>query len=192
VILVVLGSTTFDGVTRSQFWTDLRFEHGLTGWRLTAVNTIGLLGGIAVVTLAFWLATAIAARIAHRGDVLSLARAFVPSLVPIVLAYSLAHYFSLFVFESQSTLALASDPFGLGWDILGTSALTPDYTSISPATIAWVQAAAIVIGHVLGVMAAHDRAVELFPAKRALNSQLPLLGVMVVYTVGGLALLLGT
>jgi hypothetical protein len=47
----------------------------------------------------------------------------------------------------------------------------------------------VVMGHVLGVIAAHDRAVALFPRARTLAGQLPLLIVMICYTVGGLTLL---
>ena len=76
-----------------------------------------------------------------------------------------------------------------GWRSTARSwaATTP---STWPTTIAYVQAGAIVIGHVLGVVAAHDRAVERHPPALATRAQYPLLGVMVLYTVGGLLLLL--
>jgi hypothetical protein len=190
VIVVALGSTTFDGVSRTGLWLDLQFEYGLVGWRLTAVSTAGLVATIAAVGVAFGLAIWATAGITRR-PVRELADAFSPSLIPIVLAYTVAHYFSLLVFESQTTIALASDPFGRGWNLFGTIDWAPDYTSLSPATIAWVQVLAIVIGHVLGVLAAHDRAVELFPGRLAARSQVPLVAVMVVFTVAGLTLLLG-
>lgn len=44
--------------------------------------------------------------------------------------------------------------------------------------------------HVAGVIAAHDRDVELYPERIASRSQYPLLAAMVAYTVGGLLLLL--
>ncbi|HVM03119.1 MAG TPA: hypothetical protein VM263_10655, partial [Acidimicrobiales bacterium] len=117
---------------------------------------------------------------------------FVPSLVPILLAYTIAHYFSLLVFEGQGALALASDPFGSGWDLFGTADWRIDFTAVTVATIAYVQAGAIVVGHVAGVVAAHDRAVELLPVRQAVRSQYPVLAAMVAYTVAGLTLLLGT
>lgn len=66
-----------------------------------------------------------------------------------------------------------------------------DYRAISTAAIAWVQAGAIVVGHLAGVLLAHDRAVALFDGEQATRSQYALLVVMVAYTVGGLVLLLG-
>ncbi len=52
-----------------------------------------------------------------------------------------------------------------------------------------MQVLAVVTGHLLGVVAAHDRAVRLFRGPAAMLAQLPLLNVMVGYTVGGLFLL---
>jgi hypothetical protein len=48
----------------------------------------------------------------------------------------------------------------------------------------------VILGHVLGVVAAHDRAVRLLPRRHALVGQLPMLVVMVCYTLTGLWLLL--
>jgi len=48
---------------------------------------------------------------------------------------------------------------------------------------------AVVTGHVLGVVLAHDRMVRLVPGRRAGAAALPLLVLMVGYTVGGLWLL---
>lgn len=124
-------------------------------------------------------------------DPLEMATAFVGSLVPIALGYAVAHYFSLLVFDGQNFVALASDPFARGWDLFGTINNTVDYRVVSTRTIAYVQVASIVVGHVCGVVAAHDRAVEVLPPRDAVRSQYPLLAVMIAYTVGGLLLLLG-
>jgi hypothetical protein len=60
------------------------------------------------------------------------------------------------------------------------------------ALIAAIKVAAVVTGHILGVIAAHDRAVALFPRRGAIAGQLPLLLVMVGYTTAGLLLLFAT
>ncbi len=54
-----------------------------------------------------------------------------------------------------------------------------------------MQAASIVAGHVVAVVVAHDRALARFPPREAIRAQIPLLAAMVVFTVGGLFLLLG-
>lgn len=188
LVLVALGSTAFDGIQRTDGWGEV--AAGRSGWSLTAVRTVGMVAVIAAAAAVWWAAAAVTARLGGR-PLRDTARAFAPSLVPIVLAYAVAHYFSLLWFESANAVALASDPYGRGWDVLGTSGWSPDYRSLSTGTIAAVQVAAIVAGHVAGVVAAHDRAVELFPPRTASRTQWPLLAVMVAYTVGGLALLLG-
>lgn len=114
---------------------------------------------------------------------------FAHSIVPIAVGYVVAHYFSLFLFEAQNALILASDPLVNGSNWFGTAERGIDYGLVSAATIAVVQVLAIILGHVLGVVAAHDRAVRLFPTTQAVAGQLPLLILMIGYTVGGLVLL---
>lgn len=113
------------------------------------------------------------------------------SLVPIAAGYAIAHYFSLLLLDGQATWILASNPFGRdGVDLFGTYGNAIDYTAVSPRTIANVQIGAIVLGHVLGVLLAHDRAVR--TPHRATTGQLPLVAVMIAFTVGGLSLLLSS
>ncbi|HZA83653.1 MAG TPA: hypothetical protein VFC13_19655, partial [Actinomycetes bacterium] len=64
--------------------------------------------------------------------------------------------------------------------------------AVSTATIALVQVTAIVCGHLLGVVAAHDRAVATFRGRDKVRGQYLLFATMVCYTVGGIALLVGT
>ena len=189
VILVVLGGTTFDGVTRTQWWGDI--AGGRREWDLTVVSTIGLLLTIATVAIAYLVAVRVLGVLARDdADLVDQARRWGSSLIPIVLGYSIAHYFSLLVFEGQSFLALLSDPLGSGRDLFGTAEDTIDFTVVTADQIAYTQVAAIVIGHIAGVIAAHDKAVERYPHRTAVLSQYPLLAVMVAYTVSGLLLLL--
>jgi hypothetical protein len=189
LILVLLGATTFDGFSRTQLWADqvgTRRE-----WDLTVANTAGLVLVIGTVSVLFLVASRLVGVLAGDDDgTLDQAGRWVPSLVPIALAYTVAHYFSLLVFEGQAFVALLSDPFGEGWDLFGTASNLIDYSVVSPNQIAYVQVGAIVIGHVFGVAAAHDRAVEVYSEENAARSQYPMLGVMIAYTVGGLLLLL--
>ncbi len=188
VVLVALGSTAFDGLTRSAWWG--RVVGARSAFEAVPIATVGLAVAIAVVAGLYLGAMRVAAGMTGR-PALELADAFVHSLVPIALAYAVAHYFSLLLLEGQGALALVSDPLGRGWDLFGTAQRSIDYTLVSPNTIAYVQVGAIVVGHVAGVVLAHDRALARFPKAIAMRSQYPLLVVMVAYTVGGLALLLG-
>lgn len=196
-LAVALGSVGFDGYSRTTTWQDLliRVEApyildrpGTADLIRSAVNLGGLVLAIAFILLAYyaacWLARSLVA--APR----SLVPEFALSLVPIALVYAVAHYFSLFVIQGQFIAPLASDPLGRGWDLFGTAGVQPDIGILSPNTVWYVQAAALVIGHVAGLAVAHDRSVAIFPKRGdALRSQYALLALMVVYTVGGLWLL---
>ena len=139
---------------------------------------------IGTVSLAGW-AGAVLSGTAARG----MATVFAPSLVPIAAGYAVAHYWSLGVYAGQHTLTLLSDPLGTGADYLGTRHLIPNSALIAPTLVATVQAAAIVLGHLVGIVHAHERAVARFDRRGALLGQLPMLALMVVYTCGGLLLL---
>jgi hypothetical protein len=188
LILAVLGATSFDGFTRTVRWE--RIVGDAVGWGSTAWATTGLLvfmvGAVVLFFGAAWLSGRLTGR--HELDVVD---DHAPSLVPIVLGYTVAHYFSNAVLEGQGFLRSLSDPFGQGWDLFGTADDRIDYLLVTPRTIAWVQVAAIVAGHVVGVLVSHDRALERHPPNVALRGQYPLVAVMVVFTVGGLYLLAG-
>ena len=115
---------------------------------------------------------------------------FLLSLVPIAFVYALAHYFSLFVTQGQYVVAAA---LGSRSAAAGTCSARPTTAGprvLTPHTIWYVQAGALVAGHVVGLAVAHDRAVTLFPDRDdALRSQYAMLALMVLYTVGGLWLL---
>ncbi len=196
-VAVMLGSVAFDGLSRTEQWVDFRanlmrpvIERSLSLADVlgTLLNTGGLLLCVLLVAGAYLLAVrAAAAATGYRG---SLGDAFLPSLVPIALAYVVAHYFSLVVLQGQFMAPLASDPFGRGWDLFGTADVRPDLGVLTPNVVWYVQVAALVIGHVAGLALAHDKAVELFESPRqAAVSQYAMLALMVVYTVAGLWLL---
>jgi hypothetical protein len=110
--------------------------------------------------------------------------------VPIVLGYVIAHYLTYFYEVSQRTLQYASDPLSNGSDLLGTADIQINYWfSYHQTLVATIKVAAIVTGHVLGAMAAHDRASKILPPRHQLTGQLPLLFAMIGFTAGGLYLL---
>jgi hypothetical protein len=198
VVAVMLGSVGFDGFSRTTMWQNLIADveapfvldrPGLADLVVIGVNLLGLLGCVLFVALAYVAATSLARSTVNAPQ--SLVRQFVFSLVPIALVYAVAHYFSLLLIQGQFVLPLASDPFGNGWDLLGSLGdYQPNLAPISPNGIWYVQVGALVAGHVAGLAIAHDRAVSLFRARdAALRSQYAMLGLMVLYTVGGLWLL---
>lgn len=187
VLCTLLGSTAFDGATRTSFWGDLTRELDRPSYLLT--GTLGLVAAILLVAGAYQLAMQATQVFSRYADGTS--RAFAHTLVPIIVGYTVAHYFSFAVFQGQVGAVLASDPFGRGWNLFGSAQASIDYLVVSPQTIAVVQLAAVVCGHVVGVVAAHDRSLaELRPGSAALG-QLPYLLLMVGLTSTGLVLLIG-
>jgi hypothetical protein len=188
VVVVLVGSTAFDGLTRTNWWQG---GPGVAGDAATLPQVVGLTLMLLLVAALYAGATRLAGRSADRGDGPA---QYAHSVIPIAAGYAIAHYFSLLLLDGQLSLILASDPFGRGWNLFGTAANAVDLTAVSPRTISVVQVVAIVTGHILGVVLAHDRAVRLSGPKhraQARIAQYPLLVVMVVFTLGGLFLLLG-
>lgn len=189
LLFVVLGAAVFDGLTRTRFWSDLTLQR--IGWGYTAVNTLGLLWAVGIVALVYLGTTRIASSLVG-GDPDTMAQRFAPVLVPLVAAYTVAHYVGLFVLDGQGFWFLASDPYGEGWDLFGTADGTIDFTLASITTIAWIQAVAIALGGVGAVLVAHDRAIADLDPRPALITQYVLLAFTLTATTGAVALLLGT
>jgi hypothetical protein len=152
------------------------------------VRTATLVGVVVLVGGALQLAAAISARLS-RVPIRGMAADLAPSLLPIAAGYLVAHYYSLIAFQGPRTMALLSDPLGTGANWLGTGGVTPWSWPIQPTLVAVVQAGAIVLGHVLGVVVAHERAIRILPHRAAVVGQVPLMVLMILYTVGGLSLL---
>jgi len=196
-VSVMLGSVAFDGFSRTSWWQTWLFKVqspflpdsvGTADLLTLLLNLAGLIGMITLVAVIFAAAIASARRLGHADRPFE--DAIIPSLVPIAFAYVVAHYFSLFVYQGQFAIPLLSDPLGRGWDLIGTSDFHPNLTLLRPSTIWYVQAGALVLGHVCGLAVAHDRAIALLDSPRAaLRSQYAILVLMVFYTVGGLWIL---
>jgi hypothetical protein len=186
VALVLIGSTAFDGLSRTEYWTS-----GPGAANDILSGTAGLVVMIAVAATLYLAGTRMNGVLA-RQDPGTQPRAYAHSIVPIALGYAVAHYFSLLVLDGQTTWILASNPFDRpGVDLFGTYGNAINYNLVSTSAIAYVQVGAIVTGHVLGVFLAHDRALRGVTGVRSSFEQLPLVAVMVAFTVGGLGLLFG-
>ena len=188
VVAVLFGSTAFDSFTDSNEW--LRFTQS-SSLSSTWLDFLALLVFCTVVGASFAAAT-MSTGVQEGLGRRTLPDRFAHSVVPIVVGYVVAHYLSYFVEVGQQTVVQLSDPLGKGWNLLGTADWKVSYwISTHPTFLAVVKVLAVVTGHVLGVVAAHDRAVKLLPKRHQLTGQLPLLFVMVFYTVTGLYLLFG-
>jgi hypothetical protein len=201
LLCTMIGTVSFDGLSQGSLWTgqggiapDLqqRFVNlGFSGEvALEITFTIGLLTMVGVIAGLYRLGVLGMRSVGRGGDATELSRRFVHSLIPIALAYVVAHYFSLLVYQGQAMAFLISDPLGDGSDLLGTATATINYNVIGANGVWYVQVFALVLGHAAGLTLAHDRALVVYDRVRdATRSQYWMLAVMVAYTSLGLWLL---
>jgi hypothetical protein len=198
LLLTGIGSTAFDGAREGPVFNDpvgslqdaFQDLGASIGFGLELAFVVCLLITIGVMTVIWSIALLGMPRRTLRLSHAALGRRFVHSLIPIAAAYLVAHYFSALVYNGQALWALVSDPLGDGSDLFGGAGSGIDYSVVSATTIAWVQVSALVIGHVSGLVLAHDRALAVYGSPRvAIASQVVMLVVMVLFTVLGLWLL---
>ena len=199
LLAAMIGIVSFDGLSAGRFFNDavdapLAWLRDDVGIAPSPALQIVFGAGLILMTLAAgaFYRLGIAATPSRgldrsRGR---LAQDLVHTLVPIALAYVGAHYVSLLLFQGQALGYLASDPLGTGLDLLGTAGAAIDYQLVGAEALWYAQVAFVVVGHVVALVLAHDRALALFgDASAALRSQYPLLIVMVGYTILALWLL---
>ena len=195
VLAVLLGSTAFDSFSSSVTWRN--FADGLAkgihvvplAVSLSTMRTIGLLVFVAVVATTFSLAARAAGGI-DREQRRALPGQMAHSLIPIVVGYIFAHYLSYLVERGQQAVFALADPFGRGWNLLGLAHLHVVYVlSMHPTVLAVIKVSCVVTGHIVAVIAAHDKALRLLPTGHQLTGQLTMMLVMVGYTFTGLYLL---
>ena len=192
-VVLMLGTVTFDGVSETAPWMDIQTSiitivKSLPWDPFDVVDSFGLLA----VQIIFWAVYLIFSwfigKLEGRRDIpFDIAKAFVFSLIPIALAYNLAHFVSLLAIQGQGLIPLASDPFGVGWDIFGTSDYRINLTIISATFVWWVSILSIVTGHVISVYIAHVVALRrMRNPSLAIKTQYPMLVLMLIYTATSL------
>ncbi|WP_091531756.1 hypothetical protein [Fontimonas thermophila] len=208
-LLFMLSSTAFDGLSETVawhrwFWVDL--YHALLQ-KYVGRNPLAAFPAMRElfsVWGAFWLFASSFVYLAIYGGFIwlqrlivappagtkELALRFAPTLLPIALAYHVTHYYTLIQTQGVKLISLVSDPFGRGWNLFGTAHWL-QHTIIPDAITVWhVQVILIVVGHGISVYLAHRVALCVFGNVRAaMISQLPMLALMLLFTVGGLWIL---
>ena len=189
VVGVLFGSTGFDSFSDTQVWTNFTLKHEVAP---VVWNNLCLLAFCVGTTALFVVACLLAGRGVDGSGLRrrDLPNVFAHSIVPIIVGYMVAHYLTYFLEVGSRTIAHAGDPFSQGWNLLYLADF-PLVVELSyhPTLLASIKVLAVVVGHVLAAVAAHERALQILPKERQLTGQLPLLVVMVGFTAGGLFLL---
>ena len=195
--LLLLATVTFDGFSDTPEWAAvlgffLERTPALTSPYfngLVIANTLGLLAFPLLFAALYRGVAGLMRRAAGNSGPAAgpLMAAFVFSLVPIALAYHFAHYLGFLLIQGQLIIPLASDPFGYGWDLFGGAGYGVNI-AITNARFIWFFALTVIVaGHIVAVYLAHLRAGEIYRTRRAaLKSQIPMLALMVFYTVASL------
>ena len=201
LVTLMLATVSFDGFIETPPWVDivenlggLLSPHPLA---LTAdtshavVHTLGLCAAWLLFALIYlacaWSSARWAAAAAPREKTMHTMRIaclFVLTLVPIAIAYHLAHYLSFLLMACQYLVPLLSDPFGFGWDLFGTTLYMVKIGVVDAQFIWYTSVIAIVAGHIAAVYLAHVMAMRVYADKlAALRSQYPILLLMIGYTM---------
>ncbi len=200
MVILLLSAVTFDGLSATPAWVEVQSQsldifsgllNNIVLNGLTIADTLGLvLFPVAFLLVYLSFSYMMARSVGGTVGVGDLARAFVYSLIPITLAYNIAHFITLLIVQGQLIVPLASDPFGRGWDLFGTSGYTVDIGVIDAKVLWFLSVAVIVAGHIIAVYLAHRISMRLFSDRLvALKSQFPMLALMVMYTVVSLLII---
>ncbi|MEO0751793.1 MAG: hypothetical protein AAFY25_08315 [Pseudomonadota bacterium] len=197
-VLILLGTGSFDGLNETFFWLDLLGINPLEFPGRSAViwqNLTGLIAANAALIAAFaaclWLGEKLAGSGRSLRDAFCL---YAPSILPIAIAYHVAHYLTSFLVDGQYVALMLNDPMARGADVLGLGEyyVTTGFFN-TPGTVKaiWLtQAGAVVVGHVVAILLAHALAMrDQSSTRRAILGQAPLAAFMVAYTFFGLWLL---
>ncbi|MDH3668637.1 MAG: hypothetical protein OEN23_17065 [Paracoccaceae bacterium] len=195
-IICLIAMVLFDGLSETPAWAGMldwvTRSTTLRPWLLDLrgagvdilklIRTAGLFGmALLCVLLYAGLIATMRAACGRQAPARRLFTGFAASLLPIAVAYHLAHYVSYLALASQLMLPILSDPMGWGWDLFGTANHRVDIGVIDAQSVWWIAAMALIAGHALSVFVAHAEALRIMPDQRAaIRSQLP----MMVFMVG--------
>ena len=179
-ILLALAGVTFDGLQETAVWVALTraLEDLLSVWLPTNLvfaisGPLGLLGLWGTFLAIFAVAATLTRGLARAPlGLASTAGRYAATLLPIAAGYAVAHYLTLLI------QGLASLP-GM---LLSPRAVEAELEWLPAGFVWYLSVAAIVAGHVAGVLLAHREALRL-RARRPALAELPLVALMLGYTV---------
>lgn len=185
-LVAVLYSVTFDGFVSTPEWRSI--ARSAPALPIETGTTAGLfllgLGLFVTGYIVFSWLIKLAAR--ESVDALTVARRFGLSLLPIAIAYQIAHFYTFLLTQGQFLVLALFDPFGRGWTVPGLVEYEPttELPLLSLEMVWQSQVAIIIIGHIVAVWVAHHIALEVYPERRrAIKSQAPMMVLMVGYTM---------
>ena len=159
-IIAMLTTVLFDGLHGNQMWVlfEKPFEQlipksmDINGYW---IGTVGLLLTWCIFYLIYQMTCYLSKKMCPSVNVKYLANDLAPSLIPIAIAYLIAHNFSSFMIQVQNIIFLISDPFNLGWDLFHTKNFRPNIALMEAGFTWYLAVGSIVIGHILAILICH-------------------------------------
>lgn len=194
--VAMVGTAAFDGVVGTAWWRDTvaAVVDPILGsaladpWRGAISGSVGLAAAVAVVWVGYIAAVAVTAR-AGGAAASEVASGFAHTLVPIAVAYVFAHYLVPILAGGRRLLALLSDPFARGWNLLGVA--VPQITDVGSPVWAWVLQVAGIVAGLAAALTLTRRRIEsdLDGSGPALGVRTAIPAFQFVLALGGLAIL---
>lgn len=196
LVLAMLAAVCFDGFMETPLWAGILEHYAPSARALDSdseaarawLQTAGVIGA----PLLFVAVYLVFCRLIVRcgGVPVPTARVaglYVLTLVPIAIAYHLAHYLSFLATAGQYLIPLVSDPLGFGWDLFGTRNHFIRIGLVDARAVWYIATGAIVVGHVVAVYLAHCVALSSSADRQAaLQSHWPMVALMIFYTMTSL------
>jgi putative copper export protein len=189
-VLVLLGTIAFDGLLATPLWVEIEaaLQEYLPGdgpLQRMLIRTLGLLGMPLFLLECYALMSMCMGLVSGQRIAWTwLARRLTVTLVPIAVAYHLAHYLVFLLVQGQAIIPLLSDPLGWGWDLFGSADYRINFGMVGPRWAWLTTVAVIVVGHIIAVCVAYLVALRIFRAPTlARRSQYPMLAWLVASTM---------
>lgn len=182
-IVLVLAGVTYDGLRETAVGSALfnaiyavaaAFLGATSPTTFLVVETLQLAVVFGLFLGAFVAVAAATHGLSNRqGSLGAMAGRYVVTLLPIAGGYLIAHYFTLVLQGAVWLPSLIADPL---------MSLAPELDAIPVVLVWYLSVAAIVGGHIAGIVLAHQRALRDAPG-RATVAGLPMVALMIGYTV---------
>lgn len=184
-VVAMVYTLSFDGYKDTPYYTEVNLQtvpEGVAFDLWTAVmGGLQLVAGLIIFLLAYVVCVVFMRYVARTDrSTVDMAKRFVVTLIPIAGAYHIAHYSLYFFLSHELVVQTISNP-------LPGNEIRPDPDLMGFLTVEFVwyyMAAFIVIGHVMAVWVAHYDSLDYFEDRgTAIRSQIPMLVLMVLYTM---------
>ena len=180
--IILLGTISFDGLSETTFWTNIEIIF-IPALGKAITETLGIILIPSLFFILLWFVCKMVSAITKEKSTEEILTSFVFSLTPIAIAYHIAHYLAYILITGQLIIPVISDPFGYGWNLIGTQNYTLNIGIINAKDAWYSSVIIIVLGHVFSVIVAHINAVKIFSKNTlAIKSQIPFLILMIFYT----------